>query len=91
LTKCDILVKHRFHGDGAHFELADKMPNHHHVICVETGRIVEFQDEQIQKIAERICAEYGYKLIRHSFQIFGVSEEKIGEAKQVEEFEFLET
>jgi Fe2+ or Zn2+ uptake regulation protein len=39
LTRCAILVKHRFQGESAHFELAERLPDHDHLICVECGHI----------------------------------------------------
>lgn len=72
LTKCEILTKHHFQGDSAHFELADKMPNHDHLICVECGRIIEFQEQQLDSISNEITAKFGFKPISHSFQIFAV-------------------
>jgi Fur family transcriptional regulator, ferric uptake regulator len=72
LTRCNILMKHRFQGDSAHFELADKMPNHDHLICIECGRIVEFQEEALHTIEERVAAEHGFKSLRHSLQVFVV-------------------
>lgn len=72
LTKCNILMKHRFQEGGAHFELADKMPNHDHLICVECGRIVEFQEEALDEIQNKVCEQLGFKPIKHSLQIFAV-------------------
>lgn len=72
LTRCSILMKHRFQGDSAHFELADKMPNHDHLICIECGRIVEFQEETLHAIEERVAAEHGFTSLRHSLQVFVV-------------------
>lgn len=72
LTKCNILMKHRFQEGGAHFELADKMPNHDHLICVECGRIVEFQAQELDAIQNRVCQEHGFTPIKHSLQIFAV-------------------
>ncbi len=73
LTKCNILVKHRFQGDSAHYELADKMPNHDHLICTECGRIIEFQAiEKLGEIQNEVCQSLGFKPLKHSFNIFAV-------------------
>ncbi len=72
LTKCNILMKHRFQGDSAHFELADKMPNHDHLICTECGHIVEFQEESLNKISDDIGKQLGFKPLKHSLQVFAV-------------------
>jgi Fur family transcriptional regulator, ferric uptake regulator len=75
LTRCNILVKHRFQGDSARFELTDKMPNHDHLICTECGRIVEFQEETLNAIQDRVATENGFKSLKHSLQIFAVCQD----------------
>ena len=72
LTKCLILVKHHFQGDSAHFELASRLPDHDHLLCVECGRIEEFQEESIRVVQQKICEEFGFKPLKHSLQIFAV-------------------
>lgn len=72
LTQCDILMKHRFQGDSAHYELASRMPEHDHLICTECGRIVEFRAKDIDEIRERVCNEFGFRAKTHSLQIFAV-------------------
>ncbi|NQW29994.1 MAG: transcriptional repressor [Ignavibacteria bacterium] len=72
LTQCHILMKHRFQGESAHFELASRMPNHDHLICVECGRIVEFREKSIDAISVSVSKEFGFKRIRHSLQVFAV-------------------
>lgn len=75
LTRCNILVKHRFQGDSARFELADKMPNHDHLICTECGHIVEFQADEISTIQDRVAEQNGFKPLKHSLQIFAVCQD----------------
>ena len=72
----DVLVKNRLVrkmdvGDGRSlFEprLDDK--HHDHMICLETGDIVEFFDEELENLQEKIAEKYGYKVIRHVHQLF---------------------
>jgi Fur family ferric uptake transcriptional regulator len=72
LTRCGIIVKHRFQGESAHFELADKLPNHDHLICVECGHIIEFQEDRLHTISSAVAGEFGFKSMKHSLQIFAV-------------------
>lgn len=72
LTKCNILMKHRFQGESAHFELATRMPNHDHLICVECGFIDEFRAEKIDAIRNEVALQMGFKPLKHSLQIFAV-------------------
>lgn len=72
LTQCGILMKHRFQGDSAHFELSSRMPDHDHLICMECGRIEEFREEGIDEIRDRVCGRLGFRPVTHSLQIFAV-------------------
>jgi Fur family ferric uptake transcriptional regulator len=58
LTKCNILTKHRFQGESAHFELSSRKPNHDHLICVECGHIIEFNEEQLDNIGKNVCNRF---------------------------------
>jgi len=72
LTQCSILMKHRFQGESAHFELASRMPNHDHLICTECGRIVEFREQGVDTISEVVASGLGFRPLTHSLQIFAV-------------------
>jgi len=72
LTQCNILMKHRFQGESAHFELASRMPHHDHLICMECGRIVEFREEGIDAIRNTVAENLGFRPVKHSLQIFAV-------------------
>lgn len=72
LTQCGILMKHRFQGDSAHFELSSRMPDHDHLICMECGRIVEFREEGIDKVRDSVCSRLSFRPVTHSLQIFAV-------------------
>lgn len=67
-----ILARHVF-GDGrARYERAPR-EHHDHLIDVETGAVIEFHNEQIEKLQEAIARELGYKLIDHRLELFGVA------------------
>ena len=46
-----------------------------YLICVETGRVVEFSSEKIRKVRDLICQELGFEPLGHQLQIFGISPE----------------
>lgn len=46
-----------------------------YLICVETGRVVEFSSEKIRKVRDAICRELGFEPLGHQLQIFGISPE----------------
>ncbi len=72
----DVLVKNNLVrkmelGDGrALYEHKIEEEHHDHIICVETGKIIEFYNEELEKIQEDIVKDYGYELVRHVHQLF---------------------
>ena len=72
----DVLTKHGFIrqldiGDGAiKYEKKIGNPHHDHMICIKTGRIIEFVDDRIEKIQDDIARKKGYKIIKHVHQLF---------------------
>ncbi|MBT5660258.1 MAG: transcriptional repressor, partial [Rhodospirillaceae bacterium] len=62
--EANILEKHEF-GDGrSRYEEATEA-HHDHLINVQSGEVVEFRNEEIEKIQKRIAEELGYKLVDH--------------------------
>ncbi len=70
LTRCTILVKHRFQGDSATYELASRMPHHDHLICRDCGHITEFNAVEIEEMQQKIAKSFGFRSEEHSLQIF---------------------
>ena len=72
----DILVRHNFArkmelGDGrVRYESKMGSPHHDHMICVETGDIIEFFNEDLEELQEKIANEHGYTIVRHVHQLF---------------------
>ncbi len=40
------------------------------MICIETGNIIEFFDEDLEKLQDKIAKKHGYKIVRHVHQLF---------------------
>jgi Fur family ferric uptake transcriptional regulator len=63
-------------GDGrARYEDAER-DHHDHLIDVNTGRVIEFVDPEIEQLQERIAARLGYRLIGHRLELLGVPVKK---------------
>ena len=68
--EANILERHDF-GDGrARYEEAPS-EHHDHLIDVNTGEVVEFRNEEIEKIQQRIAAELGFELVGHRLELYG--------------------
>ena len=67
-----VVEKHDF-GDGRsrYEELTDD--HHDHLIDTRTGKVIEFYDEEIEKLKEAIAARLGYRLIGHKLELYGVA------------------
>ena len=72
----DVLVKNKLVrkmdvGEGRRlFEPRLDNRHHDHMICMDTGNIIEFFDEELENLQEKIAEKYGYKVIRHVHQLF---------------------
>lgn len=58
-------------GDGkSRYETKINHPHHDHMICVDTGKIIEFVSPEIERIQDEIAEQKGYKIIKHVHQLF---------------------
>ena len=64
-----ILMKHDFKDGKARYELND---DHNHLIDIKTGNIIEFTNEEIEKIQRRIAEKHGYKLVDSKLELYCV-------------------
>jgi Fur family ferric uptake transcriptional regulator len=73
LAECELANVRHF-GDGVtRYELRDEGEHHHdHLICTECQRIVEFEDEAIEVLQDRVAERYGYRLKSHKHELYGV-------------------
>ena len=62
-----ILMKHDFKDGKARYELND---DHNHLIDIKSGNIIEFTDEEIEKIQKRIAEKHGYKLVDSKLELY---------------------
>ncbi len=70
--EANILERHDF-GDGRsrYEEATDE--HHDHLIDIQTGKVIEFQNEEIEALQEKIAAKHGMKLVGHRLELYGVS------------------
>jgi len=61
----------RLHFDSGHsvFELA-KGDHHDHMVCLETGKVIEFIDDEIEKLQHAIAKKHGYELVDHNLVLY---------------------
>lgn len=67
-----LILRHHF-ADRSVFELAD-VDHHDHMVCLECGNIIEFQDDTIEKQQLSIAEQYNFKIHDHSLYLYGLCE-----------------
>jgi Fur family ferric uptake transcriptional regulator len=70
-----ILDRHEF-GDGrARYEAVSE-EHHDHLIDVETGKVIEFVDEELEALQRRIAEKLGFRLVDHRMELYGVASDR---------------
>lgn len=64
-----LVARHNFETGHSVFELA-KGEHHDHMVCMETGDVVEFLDEVIERRQRQLAEEHGYELVDHSLVLY---------------------
>jgi Fur family ferric uptake transcriptional regulator len=64
-----LVAKHNFEGGQAYYEL-DSGAHHDHMVCVETGKVIEFVSEEIEALQKKIAARHGYVIEDHSLVMY---------------------
>ena len=65
----NLVTRHNFEGGRAVYELNDGQ-HHDHMVCLETGKVIEFVNKDIEELQRNIVEAHGYELVDHSFVLF---------------------
>ncbi len=76
LIACNLVRKHQFGKNIAQFEKSHGSKQHDHVVCTDTGEVIEFCDPRIQHIKSTIEEVFGVKIQHHSLYFYAVKNEK---------------
>ena len=64
-----LVTRQNFEGGHSVFELDDG-EHHDHMVCVESGEVIEFSNEEIEKLQHKMAEEHGYELIDHNLVLY---------------------
>ena len=64
-----LVERHNFDGGHSVFEL-DRGDHHDHMVCVETGKVIEFHDEEIERLQHKIADKAGYEITGHDLVLY---------------------
>ena len=70
LEENGILERRDFGGGRARYDLADR-GHHHHLIDVDTGKVIEFADEEFEALARVMASRLGFALVGQRLELFG--------------------
>jgi Fur family ferric uptake transcriptional regulator len=74
LDELDLVIRHEFQEGYSRYEVNDD--HHHHLIDLDTGKVIEFQNEELEKLKEKIAQELGYDLVDHRLELYGKKRSK---------------
>jgi Fur family ferric uptake transcriptional regulator len=64
-----LVIRHNFDSGHSVFEL-DRGEHHDHMVCVESGKVIEFHNEEIERLQKEIAGKHGYELVEHSLVLY---------------------
>ena len=70
LEREGIIQRHSFESGGARFEVADARTHHDHILDLDTGAIIEFRSDKIERLQREIAAEMGYDIVHHRLELY---------------------
>ena len=72
LAECGVANERRF-GDGlTRYELADDATHHDHLICLDCGDIVEFEEPRVEELQDKVARRHGFVLRSHKHELYGI-------------------
>lgn len=72
LTECGLAALRQF-GDGQRmYEIAGDTAHHDHLICVDCNHVLEFENEDIERLQEKVARSFGFSLVRHKLELYGL-------------------
>src|ERR1700683_4225924 len=76
LQDAGILKQIFFDNKQSYYEVIAGRQAYDYLICVASGKVVEFNSEKLKKFRDEICREHGFEPLSHQFHIFGISKSK---------------
>lgn len=69
LDELDLVTRHEFNESFSRYET--NMEHHHHLIDLESGQVIEFQNKDLEILKEKIAREMGFELVDHRLELYG--------------------
>ena len=75
LQDAGIVKQVFFDNRQSYYQVIVGRETHDYLICVTTGKVIEFSSERLKQLRDEICREHGFEPLSHQFHIFGMSPE----------------
>ncbi len=82
LQDAGIITQALFDSKQAHYQLIYGKAARDYIVCMKTGNYIEFSDDELVALRNRICEEHGWDPVGHRFQIYAISPEGRGHAER---------
>lgn len=69
LDELNLVTRHEFQEGYSRYEVNTE--HHHHLVDLETGAVIEFQNDELEKLKQKIAHDLGYDLIDHRLELYG--------------------
>lgn len=69
LDELDLVIRHEFQEGYSRYEV--NWDHHHHLVDLETGKVIEFQNDELEKLKVKIAKDLGYDLVDHRLELYG--------------------
>jgi Fur family ferric uptake transcriptional regulator len=83
LQDAGILKQVFFDNRQSYYEVIAGRQTYDYLICVATGKVIEFSSEKLRRLRDEICQEHGFSPLSHQFHVFGLSPEASAKAEAV--------
>ena len=72
LHQAGVLEKHDFRYGPPYYEVTFGKAHHDHLMCVQCGKIIEYQEPRVEKIQDEVVKRFGYQLLSHTHKLYGI-------------------
>ena len=72
LHQAGVVEKHDFRYGPPNYEVTFAKAHHDHLMCIQCGEIIEFQEPRVEQIQEQVVRRYGYQLLSHTHKLYGL-------------------
>ena len=69
LDEMNLVIRHEFQEGHSRYEL--NWDHHHHLVDLDSGEVIEFQNAELEKLKEKIARDLGYELVDHRLELYG--------------------